>query len=86
VIGASVETQLDDTLTKLLLGEIELHDLCSPLAGFYVAGHAAGMKASPERHRLEWEADMWAWCYFNKKSPEHFYRHLTTELWNEAVR
>lgn len=85
MIGASVETQLDDTLTKLLLGEIELHDLCSPLAGFYVAGHAAGMAASPELHRLTWERDAWYFVACNRgKTIADFYRHQTSELWKAA--
>lgn len=82
MIGSSVETQLADTLEKLILGDLELHDLCSPLAGFYVAGHAAGMAASPDLQRLTWERDAWFFVACNRgKTIADFYTHQTSALW-----
>lgn len=88
LIGATVEPQLTDVLEKLLLGEYELHELCSPLAGFYVAGFENGRQCAmrPELERLNYEADLWFWCYANKRSPADFYRHATDVAWAEAVR
>jgi len=84
-IGASVEKSLDDSLHKLLAGEIELSDLTPALQGWYVAGFVNGQQILPEDAHLRWEADLWYFVANNRgKTASDFYAGITTRLWEEA--
>ena len=39
-----------------------------------------------EIDRLNYEADLWFYCYANHKTPADYYRHQTTQLWAEASK
>jgi hypothetical protein len=57
-IGATVETQLDAALVRLVANDIALDDLTPALQGFYLAGHAAALAAVlPELTRAEQTAE-----------------------------
>jgi hypothetical protein len=78
---------LQDTLWRLLRGEIELHNLSAGLQAWYVAG--ANVHGSTccqaEIDRLTRERDMWYACYANRWTPGEYRRRQTDALWAEAV-
>ena len=39
-----------------------------------------------EVYRLNYEADLWFYCYANRKTPADYYRHQTNQLWAEASK
>ena len=39
-----------------------------------------------EIDRLNYEADLWFYCYANRKRPGDFYTHQTNQLWAEASK
>ena len=56
----------------------------------WLSGYDYGFRTGREERqaeidRLNWEADLWYWCYTNRKSPEQFYVHATNELWRVAA-
>ena len=60
-----------------------------PLDPIYEAkllGWAQGWESRrAEVYRLNYEADLWFYCYANRKRPGDFYTHQTNQLWAEAL-
>ncbi|CAN5516188.1 hypothetical protein BH10ACT6_BH10ACT6_01250 [soil metagenome] len=85
-IGASVETQLQSELDRLLCGELSLNDLTPALQAWFVAGYTAGRDTHPDVAQLTWERDLWYFVACNpSKKPADFYAHIENALWSEAV-
>lgn len=59
-------------------------DLCEQ---WYLLGYFDGAASRDnEIARLNFEADLWYYCYANKKSPSDWYAAATDRLWSEATR
>lgn len=81
-IGATVESALDQTLTRLTEGEIGLHELTPALAGWYCRGYDDGRDSvRPELDQAEADAARLYELHYNPK------RKLTPTLnrWVEAA-
>lgn len=86
-IGDSVDEVLQDTLWKLVGGELELHNLAPGLQAWYVAGVNVHGKncCQAEIDRLTRERDMWFTCYSERWTPAEYMRRQTDRLWREGV-
>lgn len=87
-LSVHAEQYLEYLATDLMLGVVELHQLSPALLQFWSFGHSAGFTAGLASRegidRLQWERDLWFFCYSNKKTPREYYSHLTSALWLEA--
>ena len=74
----------------LVLDRLQLWQLPISLLTFHTfafeAGRTVGLESREGLDRLRFEADLFYWCYTNRKPPGDWYRHATNELWDEATR
>jgi hypothetical protein len=82
-IGATIESQLDDALWKLLAGNIELRDLTDALQAWWLVAYDTGRAANPDLARITWERDYWHFRFCNPSVD--YYRDTTDRLWQEAA-
>jgi hypothetical protein len=92
-LSEAAESYIDQLAVDLLLGNCELWQLSPALSQFWTfafeegrrAGHRAGVVAAGHRiARLEYEANLFYFCYTNRKTPADYYRHVESELWAGA--
>ena len=61
-----------------------------PFDPIYEAKLLAWAQGWESRHaevdRLNYEADLWFYCYANRKRPGDYYTHQTNQLWAEASK
>ena len=74
-VGHTVENQLDKILWRLILGEVELHELTPALAAWWTLAHESGRASrQAEVDRLNSEADRYYRAAYNPRSridPNH---------------
>lgn len=86
-LSDSADAYIVGLAVDLAIAEIGLEQLPNSLMEFYTYAYEAGRASrQDEIDRLNWECDRWYFCYANKKQPGEFLRHLTNELWAEAVK
>lgn len=86
-IGHTVDAVLQDTLWKLIAGEIEMHHLSPGLSAWFMAGanvHGENC-CQAEIERLTRERDYWYCLYANGWTPGEYLRRQTAALWTEAA-
>jgi hypothetical protein len=91
LIGATVETQLQDVADRLALGELELSACTPAIQALWMYAYDDGRKThrntcAGQIERLSWERDTYYWLVCNPgRKAADFYTHLTDALWAAAV-
>lgn len=87
-LSDTAEAVIADYAIDLMLDKLQLSQLPESLFEFYTfayeSGRHAGLDSRDGMDRLKFEADLWYFCYSNRKTPSEFYKHLTNEMWAGA--
>ena len=89
VLTATAETYLENLAVDLCLGRVELRQLPPSLLALYTFAHEHGRASvegvlRPRIRRLEYERDLYYFCYVNRKTPADYRRAQTAELWRQG--
>lgn len=88
-VSLQADEYLDRLAAAIMRGEVGLNQLSGGLLAVVCAVDLCrgdDLTAMTSRvARLEYERDLWYWCYANGKKPGDYYRAQTARLWAEAV-
>jgi hypothetical protein len=86
-IGYTVDAVLEQTLWRLVGGELSLFDLTPALQSWWVVAAEEGRKSATrdEIEHITRDRDRWYVCWANGWTPGEYLRRQTAALWAEAV-
>lgn len=87
-IGASVESELERELWRLVVGDRSLRDFTPALQAWWTIAYEEGRRSSVREavEGLRFSRDLWYFVANNPgKTPADYYARCTDALWSEAV-